>query len=544
MMNIQHDIACCISVLFILSFTKADCQNYINLQHREIRLPERKFAFNEYSEYGDNDDRSKGAMVPQWNVMPVSYHNGRIPKITTDSDARFTDAFDKNIIWDSHWANDLKFGQISAVSIDPDGNIVVFHRGTRTWSSLTFDTNNKFDSNKGPIRENTIILLDKFGRKLFEWGANMFYLPHGLTIDLDGNYWLTDVAMHQVFKFDAKDIAAMRDQQKLKKREYNREATFLDHRDPDNSFEKYLPKPSLSLGEAFEPGNDDRRFCKPTAVAVMSNGDFFVSDGYCNSRIIKFNVKGQKILQWGRSWEGEGRMNGQAPPSYAFCIPHALALASEFDLIFVADRENGRVLSFLTNGTFHKEYKHPAMGTKIYSVAYAKERLYLINGPDANNVRIRGFVLDVNSGDILSQFGPEQKMGRPHDIAVTENGSEIYVVELDIHTIYKFTQHINVSMTAGKSVVRTNSHHEPAPLTDSNTNNPSTGGCLLIMRKRMRWEAERRENFKLSSLLDGRRSKSFKILEKRPNPRDFSKLNTEPETSEDEHPENSLTKVI
>lgn len=31
-------------------------------------------------------------------------------------------------------------------------------------------------------------------------------------------------------------------------------------------------------------------------------------------------------------------------------------------------------------------------------------------------------------------------------------------------------------MQTGKSVVRTNSHHEPAPLTDSNTNDPSTGG--------------------------------------------------------------------
>lgn len=60
----------------------------------------------------------------------------------------------------------------------------------------------------------------------------------------------------------------------------------------------------------------------------------------------------------------------------------------------------------------------------------------------------------------------------------------------------------------------------------------------------MRWEAERRENFKLSSFLESRRGKNFKILEKRPNPRDFSKLNTEPETSEDEHPENSLAKVI
>lgn len=64
------------------------------------------------------------------------------------------------------------------------------------------------------------------------------------------------------------------------------------------------------------------------------------------------------------------------------------------------------------------------------------------------------------------------------------------------------------------------------------------------MRKRIPWDAERREIFKLSSLVEGRRGKNFKILEKRPNPRDFSKLNTEPETSEDEHPDNSLTRVI
>lgn len=28
-----------------------------------------------------------------------------------------------------------------------------------------------------------------------------FYLPHGLTIDDHDNMWLTDVGMHQVFKF-------------------------------------------------------------------------------------------------------------------------------------------------------------------------------------------------------------------------------------------------------------------------------------------------------------------------------------------------------
>lgn len=112
------------------------------------------------------------------------------------------------------------------------------------------------------------------------------------------------------------------------------------------------------------------------------------------------------------------------------------------NLLFLADRENGRVLSFFaTNGTFHKEYKHPIIGTKIYSVAYARERLYLVNGPDLNyKIHIRGFILDVNSGNITSQFGPKQDMNRPHDIAVSENGSEIYVVELNLCTAYQFFQ--------------------------------------------------------------------------------------------------------
>lgn len=137
-----------------------------------------------------------------------------------------------------------------------------------------------------------------------------------------------------------------------------------------------------------------------------------------------------------------GRMYERKPPLNAFYVPHALALANELNLIYVADRENGRILSFCaTNGTFQREYKHSTIGSRIYSVAYAKERLYLVNGPDTNSsTHIRGFVLDIHSGKILSQFGPGQDMRRPHDIAVSENGSEIYVVELDIQIAYKFWQ--------------------------------------------------------------------------------------------------------
>lgn len=56
-------------------------------------------------------------------------------------------------------------------------------------------------------------------------------------------------------------------------------------------------KPELTLGEAFKPGKAAHLFCKPTSVASLENGDFFVADGYCNTRIVKFNFNGEKITE-------------------------------------------------------------------------------------------------------------------------------------------------------------------------------------------------------------------------------------------------------
>ena len=52
----------------------------------------------------------------------------------------------------------------------------------------------------------------------------------------------------------------------------------------------------------FKPGNDDTHYCKPTSVAVTDDTQhFFVADGYCNSRIIKYSVRidsdGKHIVQ-------------------------------------------------------------------------------------------------------------------------------------------------------------------------------------------------------------------------------------------------------
>ncbi|XP_072752956.1 peptidyl-alpha-hydroxyglycine alpha-amidating lyase 1 isoform X2 [Anoplolepis gracilipes] len=577
MTNLQYDTICSVLVVFlILIHAKAKPQDILNDQH----LPDVKYNSNEYSEYFDNEAGGSHRLDEQRKDMPddlqTNNHFEKEESITAD-------ALDKNIKWDMHWAAQVKLNQMSAVSMDPYGNIAIFHRGDRVWDSHTFDNGNRFDPNNGPITQNTIILLNKNGRVILEFGKNMFYLPHGLTIDQSGNYWITDVAMHQVFKFNAQDIE--KHIKELKNAQFN-SMTGVSSDHTSILYENSILKPSIILGEAFVPGNDDTRFCKPTAVAVHTNGDFFVSDGYCNSRIIKFNKNGERILHWGRHWGATESIYSQSPPPNAFLVPHALALASELNYIFVADRENGRVLCFFaSNGTFHKEYKHSAIGKEIYSISYAQEKLYLVNGMNPYfpvRVLVRGFVLDIYSGKILSIFAPKGNMNKPHDLYVTDDGSEIYVVELNNHKIYRFLQGVNDSMHAEElQHIKSQSikQHRSKILVHPDTKDADNGktnmtklilglgsaavsfiticvaiaaivarcqkrGCLLTMRKRMRWEADRRENFKLSSLLESQRGRSFKFLEKRPNTRDFSKLNTEPETSEDEHPENSLAKVI
>merc|ERR1712080_153183 len=115
----------------------------------------------------------------------------------------------------------------------------------------------------------------------------------GLTIDGEGNTYVTDVGLHQVMRFPAGKT-----------------------------------KPDLVLGVAFVSGTDEKHFCKPTDVAVSERtGDFFVADGYCNSRILKFSSDGKLKQIINGDWD----------------VPHSLALFDESDVLCVANREGKRI---------------------------------------------------------------------------------------------------------------------------------------------------------------------------------------------------------
>uniref|UniRef100_A0A1A9X3N3 peptidylamidoglycolate lyase n=1 Tax=Glossina brevipalpis TaxID=37001 RepID=A0A1A9X3N3_9MUSC len=339
-------------------------------------------------------------------------------------------------VYQSLWPDlPMKLGSVTAVDFDKDGHVVLFHRADHVWTQDTFDLTNSYrEIDKGPIRNNTVLALDRqTGKLVYEWGKDLFYMPHGLSIDQEDNVWVTDVALHQVFKFGARG--------------------------------GFPNKPLMTLGTAFIPGVGDNKFCKPTAVAVLKNGDFFVADGYCNARIVKYSKKGEKILSWGQN-SFAGSSYDVAPPNY-FAIPHALTLVPDRELICTADRENGRVQCFFWgNGTFHSQYHSLLIGDRLFSLAYTPiqgGQLLIVNGPTAefgthpeHYNEIRGYVLDMKSKKILSKFGPNDlQFSNPHDIAVTSNGLEVYVAEINPMRLHKFL-HKSVVKTTSLSAAKPN----------------------------------------------------------------------------------------
>ncbi len=284
-----------------------------------------------------------------------------------------------------------KLGQPTGIGIDKNDHIFVFHRAGRKWSTPFPDS---------VISVNTVLELDnQTGKIINSWGANYFIMPHGLTVDKQNNIWLTDVGLHQIFKF-------------------SHEGKLL-----------------MKLGVAKTPANDSLHFNLPTDIAVADDGSFFVSDGYGNSRVVKFTSTGKYIKAWGTF----GTKPGQ------FIIPHGIAIDQK-NIIYVADRQNNRIQLFDTNGNFIKELKNDAQVEELPSIAIDKaNQLFAIDYDPTKNKD------STTKGSTIFAFDPSQKVKYHfgangtgnrttswfHDIAIDSKGN-IYVGDITGLKVLKF----------------------------------------------------------------------------------------------------------
>uniref|UniRef100_A0A672MXT3 Peptidylglycine alpha-amidating monooxygenase n=1 Tax=Sinocyclocheilus grahami TaxID=75366 RepID=A0A672MXT3_SINGR len=279
----------------------------------------------------------------------------------------------------SDWPEaDLQLGQVSGLALNSNGDLIIFHRGDHIWGINSFNLNGIYQQKDlGPIQQSTIMVVDPVkGKVLKASGRNMFYMPHGITTDKDDNYWVTDVALHQVFKLssDGKD------------------------------------RQLLVLGEAFEPGSDKKHFCQPTDVAVDPvTGNVYVSDGYCNSRILKFSPEGKYISHWGAGSSDRKRRA-------SFLIPHSLTFLPDKQELCVADRDHGRIQCFMADtGEFVKEIKKEQFGGEVFAIAYSPVQgglIYAVNGVprDGQVAPLQGFAISYSSKEILDSFSPDAQV--------------------------------------------------------------------------------------------------------------------------------------
>jgi sugar lactone lactonase YvrE/cytochrome c556 len=198
-----------------------------------------------------------------------------------------------------------------------------------------------------------IVVINRDGRVVRSWGKGMYVMPHAIRVDPGGNVWTTDAASSMVYKFSA-------DGKKL-----------------------------LEINVGGQPSPCRNNFCGTTDVAFARDGHVFVSDGYANARVLEFSADGRKLREWGEAGTGPGQ----------FRLPHSIQI-DERDIVYVADRENGRVQRFDRTGRFLGEW--PKYG-KTFSLTLQGQAVWLGTQPRSEPNLSPGWLLKVDrdTGNVL-----------------------------------------------------------------------------------------------------------------------------------------------
>jgi len=314
--------------------------------------------------------------------------------------------------------SDMYLGEVSGVAVNSKQHIFVLHRGNTTGPAyaaaaaqlLEFSPDGRF------IRE--------IGHNLYAWS-----FAHDVKVDRDDNVWVTDKGSDMVIKFNPEGRVVM---VFGRKQEASDEETGpLKH-----------PKPPLPPV--------DGRFRQVTDVTWDSQGNTYISDGYINSRVAKVDKDGNWIMSWGEPGSQPGQFN----------TPHSIASDAQ-DRIYVADRGNGRIQVFDTEGKFLRQIRidlplppnaRPAIGNKPgpevqgtfapgspWAICITPPPNQVLYASDAYPGRIYKLSLDGKVLGVLGQSGKQLKQfGWVHEIACPSE-NELYVAELLNWRIQKLT---------------------------------------------------------------------------------------------------------
>ena len=153
------------------------------------------------------------------------------------------------------------------------------------------------------------------------------------------------------------------------------------------------------------PAGARRRTCRksfnrPTDVAWDAAGNIYVTDGYGNSRVAKFDQDGKWIKNWGSTGTGQGQFN----------IVKAIAIDAQGN-VYVGDEGNKRVQVFDTEGTFKTQFRQRRVAVGDLHYPRAQQFLYVSNSNPPNNLDYDGEILKMSlDGRIVGKFGRAGKL--------------------------------------------------------------------------------------------------------------------------------------
>src|SRR5579872_4112956 len=228
---------------------------------------------------------------------------------------------------------DQNFGEVLGIAVNSKGHVVVLnHPGSAA---------------SGPLYGNSstqLIEFDQTGKFVREIGKGVYGIgySHSVRFDKYDNLWVVDKGTNAVVKFNPAGYVTMN----LGRRPEG----------PDDPAESYYRG---GRGNP-PPVHVDGYFRGPTDVAWDSDDNIYISDGYTNSRVAKFDKHGN----WVKSWGSRGREPGQ------FNTPHNIAIDRQNN-VYVADRGNNRIQVFDRDGAFlrmillnapYDKTRHPVLG--------------------------------------------------------------------------------------------------------------------------------------------------------------------------------------
>jgi DNA-binding beta-propeller fold protein YncE len=292
----------------------------------------------------------------------------------------------------------LYLGEVLGVATDSKGHVFLYTRGNHT----------------------RLFEFEKDGKFMREIGDNLyaFEMAHGVRVDKGDNIWAVDEGTNMIVEFN----------------QLGRVIFTLGS------------KPDSGKGWAFQtpkftdpvPPAQPYIFNRPTDIAWDPQGDFFIADGYGNSRVAKYDKNGTFIKSVGEKGKAPGQLN----------LPHAIAADAQGN-VYVGDRSNSRVQIFDSDLNLKKIVDNVGAPWAMCISGGPHQYLYVSNSnPDNNDSRmiaVSGEIYKMElDGTVIGKFGKPGKL--PGEFATVHsldcrNENEIYTAEITAWRAQKIILH-------------------------------------------------------------------------------------------------------